>query len=59
MKLIQKNLNQVKGPEKLAKGDFAKKYATIDKAKEVAPERYDNSELVNQAAADVQHVEKL
>ena len=61
MKLIQKNLNQVKEPEKLAKGDFAKKYATIEKSKEVAPERYHQSELINQAvnASDANHVEKL
>lgn len=43
----------------MAKGEFAKKYATIEKAKDVAPERYDQSELVNQATAEVAEVEKL
>lgn len=57
MKLIQKNMNKDKKAEKMGKGDFAKKYATIEKSNEVAPERFHGSELVNQAEAKI--VEKL
>ena len=57
MRLIQKNMNQDKKAEKMGKGDFAKKYATIDKSKEVAPERFHGSELVGQAEAKI--IEKL
>lgn len=41
----------------MAKGEFAKKYATIDKNKDVAPERFHGSLLVGNAEAKL--VEKL
>lgn len=58
--VIKKNLLYDTGnkkPEKMAKGEFAKKYATIDKNKDVAPERFHGSLLVGNAEAKL--VEKL
>ena len=55
LNLIQKNLLYEKGPtkvqKKIARGDFAKRYVSVDKPGDVAPERFHGSVLVQEAEA--------
>ena len=55
LNLIQKNLLYEKGPtkaqKKIARGDFAKRYVSVDKPGDIAPERFHGSALVQEAEA--------